>query len=69
VDPQLSMLTVAEAAEFRALVHDAFAKAGRPVALGPDNAHDESGRRYGLWNLASACHDAAEAGDGHRGPP
>jgi len=63
VDPQLSMLTVAEATEFRALVHDAFAKAGRPVALGPHNAHDDSGRRYGLWNLASACHDAAEAGD------
>src|SRR5215472_1507513 len=63
VDPQLSMLTVAEAAEFRALVHDAFASAGRPVALGPHNAHDESGNRYGLWNLASACHDAAEAGD------
>jgi hypothetical protein len=63
VDPQLSMLTAAEAAEFRALVHDAFAKAGRPVALGPHNAHDESGNRYGLWNLASACHDAAEAGD------
>jgi hypothetical protein len=63
VDPQLSMLTVAEAAEFRALVHDAFANAGRTVALGPHNAHDDSGRRYGLWNLASACHDAAEAGD------
>jgi len=63
VDPQLSMLTVAEGAEFRALVHDAFAKAGRPVALGPHNARDESGNRYGLWNLASACHDAAEAGD------
>jgi hypothetical protein len=57
------MLTVAEAAQFRALVHDAFTKAGRPVALGPHNAHDASGNRYGLWNLASACHDAAEAGD------
>jgi len=62
--PQESATTRrARAASFRALVHDAFAKAGRPVALGPNNAHDESGRRYGLWNLASACHDAAEAGD------
>jgi hypothetical protein len=57
------MFTETEAAEFRTLVSAAFADAGHPVVVGTDQARDVPGNRFGLWNLAVACRNAADAGE------
>jgi hypothetical protein len=56
-DEALPFLTIGQAAEVRGLVRQAFAELGVEVTMHDDRAVDDSGRTFGLWNVAAACHE------------
>ena len=56
-DPDLSMLSVDEAARLRSLVAGWFAQRGTEVSIAPGYVQTDQGNKYGLWNLAARCHD------------
>ncbi|NHA67008.1 hypothetical protein [Phycicoccus flavus] len=55
-DPELTFLTVAEAARFRAVVREVLAGMGREVELRPQSVVTDDGREWGLWNVAANAH-------------
>lgn len=55
-DEALAFLTGEQADEVRSLVARAFAELGIEVTVRPDHVVDSSGRVFGLWNVATACH-------------
>ncbi len=55
-DDALPFLGVDDAQQVRALVRRAFADRGLEVSVHPDHVLDDSGRGFGLWNVAAACH-------------
>ncbi len=57
-DEALTFLTASQANQIRSLVRTAFAEQGVEVTMHADRAVDDSGRTFGLWNVAAACHGA-----------
>ncbi|NYI47490.1 hypothetical protein BJ993_004570 [Nocardioides aromaticivorans] len=55
-DEALTFLGAEDAQRVRALVRDAFARRGIEVTVYVDHVVDDSGRQFGLWNVAAACH-------------
>ncbi len=55
-DEALPFMTIDEAAELRAAMTRSFAERGIEVAVHPGHVVDDSGRQFGLWNVAAACH-------------
>lgn len=55
-DEALTFLGVEDAQRIRALVRRAFADRGLEVTVHADHVVDDSGRQFGLWNVAAACH-------------
>jgi hypothetical protein len=55
VDEHLTYFTQTEANEFRRLVGQSFAAAGRDVAVYPDHVVDRSGTILQLWNIGALC--------------
>ena len=55
-DEALPFLDVADAQRIRALVRTAFAERGIEVSVHAGHVADDSGRQFGLWNVAAACH-------------
>lgn len=55
-DAALPFLSRGQADQVRTLVQRAFAEQGLQVSMHLDQAVDGSGTVYGLWNVASACH-------------
>lgn len=56
-DAALPFLSRDQADQVRALVRRAFAEQGVEVTMHDDRAVDDSGGVYGLWNVATACHE------------
>ncbi|MET9435673.1 hypothetical protein [Streptomyces sp. NPDC006551] len=56
-DPEFSYFSEREAALFRGQVREAFAELGLEVTLYADLVSDDSGRQFGLGNLAAVCHN------------
>ncbi|GAA2246221.1 hypothetical protein GCM10010232_36720 [Streptomyces amakusaensis] len=56
-DPEFAYFSADEGARFRALVREAFAEQGLEVLLHPDMVSDNSGRQFGLANLAAVLHN------------
>lgn len=54
-DPDLSRLSVADAAHLRVLTREWFAQRSLEVALHPGHVALDNGHEYGLWNLSVAC--------------
>lgn len=54
-DEHLTFFTVAEAAEFRRLVEQSFAGAGRDVDVHADRIEDRCGTTFQLWNIGALC--------------
>lgn len=46
-----------EAARFRSIVRTTFAELGMEVVVHADHMETDDGRSFGLWNLATACHN------------
>ena len=57
-DPALPFLTVDGADRVRSLTAVAFAEHGLEVTVHADHVRDSSGRLFGLWNVATVCHQA-----------
>lgn len=55
-DEALTFLGTEDAHRPRALIRRAFADHGLEVTVHPDHVVDDAGRRFGLWNVAAACH-------------
>jgi hypothetical protein len=55
-DDSLTFLGVEDAQRIRALVRRSFADRGLEVSVHADHVVDDSGRQFGLWNVAAACH-------------
>lgn len=55
-DEALPFLDVGQADEVRSLVGQAFAELGIEATVRKDHVVDSSGRVFGLWNVATACH-------------
>jgi hypothetical protein len=55
-DEALPFLSATQASELRALVREAFAERGIEVTVLADHVVDDAARRFGLWNVAAACH-------------
>ncbi|MHA7268723.1 hypothetical protein [Arthrobacter sp. HLT1-20] len=56
-DSELTFFTESGANECRETVHEVFAELGLDVTMHPGHAVDASGRRFGFWNVAAACHE------------
>lgn len=56
-DEHLTFLTTRQAGLLRMLVRQMFAEQGREVTAYADHVRDDSGARFGLWNVAVACFD------------
>ncbi|MGW0464650.1 hypothetical protein ACWDX6_05135 [Streptomyces sp. NPDC003027] len=56
-DPEFTYFSEREAALFRGQVREAFAELGLEVAVYADLVSDDSGRQFGLGNLAAVCHN------------
>lgn len=56
-DPELTMLSVDEAARLRALTSSWFSGQRREVTISGAHVQSDDGTRYGLWNLAARCHE------------
>src|SRR4051812_24584484 len=56
-DAELTFLTADQADRVRSLFREAFAGLGLEVTVYAGHAQDASGRQFGLWNLAAACHN------------
>ncbi|WUD74867.1 hypothetical protein OG937_25815 [Streptomyces sp. NBC_00510] len=56
-DPEYAFFSVDEGARFRAIVRESFAELGLEVTVFADMVTDDSGRRFGLGNLAALCHN------------
>jgi hypothetical protein len=54
-DEHLTYFTEVEAAEFRRLVAQSFARAGRDVDVFGDHLEDPGGTTIGLWNIGTLC--------------
>ena len=54
-DEHLTYFTETDAAEFRRLVAQSFARAGRDVDVFPDHLEDRGGTTIGLWNIGALC--------------
>jgi hypothetical protein len=57
-DETFAFFTVGQAARFRDLARQGFAEAGLEVTVQADHMVDDSGRVFGLGNLAAQCHNA-----------
>lgn len=55
-DEALPFMSIDEAAELRSAMARAFAERGVEVAVHPGHVSDDSGRQFGLWNVAASCH-------------
>lgn len=55
-DDALTFLGAEDAQRVRSLVRRAFADRGIEVTVYADHVVDDSGRQFGLWNVAAACH-------------
>ncbi|WMX44435.1 hypothetical protein RGF97_05590 [Streptomyces roseicoloratus] len=55
-DPEFTYFSEREAALFRRQVREAFAELGLEVTVYAGSVTDDSGRRFGLGNLAAVCH-------------
>ncbi|MCX2184777.1 hypothetical protein [Streptomyces sp. SKN60] len=55
-DPEFTYFSEREAALFRREVRAVFAELGLEVTVYADSVTDDSGRRFGLGNLAAVCH-------------
>lgn len=58
-DEALTFLGTEDAQRVRALVRRSFADRGIEITVHPDHVVDDTGRRFGLWNVAAACHQDA----------
>ncbi|MFF6805542.1 hypothetical protein [Streptomyces sp. NPDC012616] len=56
-DPEFTYLSEAEAARLRVFVRDAFAERGIEVTVESGRVTTGAGWRFGLTNLAAACHN------------
>jgi hypothetical protein len=57
-DPEFRYFTAAQGAQFRALARQIFAEQGVETVVRPTFLEAQGGQRYGLHNLAAACHGA-----------
>ncbi|KAB2811259.1 hypothetical protein F9L07_04955 [Pimelobacter simplex] len=55
-DEALPFLGVEDAQHLRGLVRTAFAERGVEVSVHAGHVADDSGRQFGLWNVAASCH-------------
>ncbi|MDQ0772155.1 hypothetical protein QF026_000621 [Streptomyces aurantiacus] len=55
-DAEYSFFSVDEGAQFRAHVREAFAERGLEVTVHSGTVSDNTGRQFGLRNLAAICH-------------
>ncbi|WP_332601586.1 hypothetical protein [Arthrobacter sp. S2(2024)] len=60
-DPHRTFLTLSAANSFRAITREVFAEMGLEVQMQPGHAVDDSGREFGFWNVAAACHDEPQS--------
>jgi hypothetical protein len=56
-DPEYAFFSMDEGALFRSQVREAFAEHGLEVTVYADMVTDDSGRQFGLANLAAVCHN------------
>jgi hypothetical protein len=57
-DETFAFFTADQAARFRDLVRQGFAEAGLEVTVHADHMVDDTGRMFGLGNIAAECHNA-----------
>ncbi|MFE7801172.1 hypothetical protein [Nocardia sp. NPDC057440] len=59
-DAEFEFLSAGEGGRLRETVYRAFAERGFEVTVFGTHVTDDSGNEFGLYNIAAACHNAAE---------